>query len=400
MLALAWTVYFGFGVVSASMAALITPIRTDLDLTYGQVGVVLGAWQLVYIAVSYPAGLFVDRVGTRRALLLGILLIAASAYGRAFAGGFPGLFAAVALFGCGGPIVSIGLPKVVAGWFVGRPRALASGIYTTGSSSGSTAALAATNSLVLPLLGSWQATCVAYGMLATAIAAGWWLLARDAPAIGGGGGGRDAGTASAWRTVLRTRAVWLVVVVGFTGFMIGHGFRNWLPQILESKGLSSTEAGYMAAVPGVAGIFGSILIARLAQRVGRKPVVAAMLMVICGTLLAVSALSGPVLFPVLAVQGFCAGAILPLLLSMLMDLPEVGAGAMGAAAGIYFAVGEIGGFAGPAMMGVLKDLTGSFGVGLSLLAAITAFMLLPTALLREPRRDLRTNEVQLRHRTP
>ena len=88
---------------------------------------------------------------------------------------------------------------------------------------------------------------------------------------------------------------------------------------------------------------------------------------------------------ILGVQGFCAGAILPLLLSMLMDLREVGASAIGAATGIYFAVGEIGGFAGPAAMGLLKDLTGSFTAGLVLLAAITAAMLVPTAMLREGR---------------
>ena len=384
MLGLAWAVYFGFGVVSASLAALITPIRQDLGLSYGEVGIVLGAWQLGYIAVAYPAGLFVDRVGIRRSLALGALLVAASAYGRALADGFPTLFVAVLLFGFGGPIISIGLPKVIASWFAGRPRAVAAGIYTTGSSSGGVVTLAATNSLVLPAVGSWQATCVAYGTLTATIALAWWLLAREPPreAATGPHGGRSGG----WQTVLRARAVWLVVIVGFTGFMLGHGFRNWLPQILESKGMSPAEAGYLAALPGLSGILGSILIARLATRVGRKPVVAALLTIIAATLVATGALAGPVLIPILAIQGFCAGAVPPLLLSMLMDLREVGAAAMGAAAGLYFAVGEIGGFTGPAMMGLLKDLTGSFTAGLSVLAAITLVMLAPTAMLRDPRR--------------
>ncbi len=386
-LALAWAVYFGFGVVSVSLAALITPVREDLALSYAQVGVVLGAWQLAYIVVSYPAGLFVDRVGSRRALTLGALLVAGSALGRALATEFWTLSAAVALFGCGGPIVSIGLPKVVASRFTGRARAVAAGIYTTGSSTGNVAALALTNSLVLPLTGSWRATCVVYAMLVGAIALAWWLLVRDERADSE----RSAETASAafgdtWRRVLGARAVWLVVIVGFAGFMLGHGFRNWLPQILESKGLSPRDAGYLAALPGIAGIFGSVLIARLAARVGRKWVVAGMLVVIAATLATVPSAVGPALALVLCIQGFCAGAILPLLLSMLMDLREVGASAMGAAAGIYFAVGEIGGFAGPAVMGLLKDLTGSFTVGLLVLAAVTTLMLIPTALLREPAR--------------
>jgi NNP family nitrate/nitrite transporter-like MFS transporter len=58
---------------------------------------------------------------------------------------------------------------------------------------------------------------------------------------------------------------------------------------------------------------------------------------------------------------------------------------MGAAAGIYFAVGEVGGFAGPSVMGILKDWTGGFTAGLLMLTTITVVMLVPTALIRDPR---------------
>jgi len=59
----------------------------------------------------------------------------------------------------------------------------------------------------------------------------------------------------------------------------------------------------------------------------------------------------------------------PLLMLILMETPEVGAKNMGAAAGLYFTIGEMGGFAGPSLMGWLADLTGGFVTGLSLLAA-------------------------------
>ena len=386
MLALAWSVYAGFGIVSASLPALITPIRQDVPLTYGELGIVLGAWQLIYIPVSYPAGLFIDRIGTRWALALGASLIALSGILRAFADDFVGLFASVAVFGLGGPIISIGVPKVVASWFQGRPRAVAAGIYSTGSTAGSVATLALTNSVILPLLGSWRTVCIVYGLIVAAIAVTWWVLGREPADARPSGPATASGAGGSWGTVLRTRAVWLVVIVGFTSFMLGHGFRSWLPQILESKGLSPAEAGYLAALPGLSSIAGSILIARLAARVGRKPVIGGLLVVVAACLAVVNALSGPALVALLLVQGFCAGAITPLLVSMLMDLREVGASAMGAAAGLYFAVGEVGGFAGPSVMGLLKDWTGGFTAGLLLLTAITLMMLGPTSLLREPRR--------------
>ena len=110
MLALAWLVYSGFGIVSSSLPALITPIRGDLGLSYAEVGVLLGIWQLVYIVVAYPAGVLVDRVGTYRALGIGALLVATSGLMRAFAGDFTTLLLSVAVFGFGGPIISIGVP--------------------------------------------------------------------------------------------------------------------------------------------------------------------------------------------------------------------------------------------------------------------------------------------------
>jgi fucose permease len=50
---------------------------------------------------------------------------------------------------------------------------------------------------------------------------------------------------------------------------------------------------------------------------------------------------------------------------------------LGAAGGMFFCVAEIGGFAGPFLMGVLMDLTGTFMAGALFLAclclAIVAF---------------------------
>ena len=386
MLALAWLVYSGFGIISSSLPALITPIRTELSLSYSEVGVLLGAWQLVYIVVSYPAGMFVDRVGTHRALGLGALLVATSGLLRAFATDFAGLFLSVAIFGVGGPIISIGVPKVIASWFSGQPRVTAAGIYITGSTTGSILSLSTTNSVVLPLLGSWQATCAVYGAIVVGIAATWWLLARDPPKLPARAGRAAAVSfGEACLTVLKTRAVWLVVIVGFTGFMINHGFRSWLPQILEFKGLSPSEAGYLAALPGVASIAGSITTARLAAKFGRKRAVAFCRVTVGISLIAVDRLTGIPLEMALAAQGFFAGGVGPVLLTILMDLKEVGAGAMGAAAGIYFAVGEVGGFSGPSVMGLLKDVSGGFTAGLLMLALITVVMLVPTAMLRDPR---------------
>jgi hypothetical protein len=49
--------YLAFGSVNRSMAPLVTPIIRDLHLSYTQMGLILGSWQLTYILrLSSPEG--------------------------------------------------------------------------------------------------------------------------------------------------------------------------------------------------------------------------------------------------------------------------------------------------------------------------------------------------------
>ncbi len=52
--------------------------------------------------------------------------------------------------------------------------------------------------------------------------------------------------------------------------------------------------------------------------------------------------------------------------------------------GLIFTVGEVGGFAGPFLMGALNDLTGSFATPLSLLAAASLATAVAGYYLNEP----------------
>jgi nitrate/nitrite transporter NarK len=65
-----------------------------------------------------------------------------------------------------------------------------------------------------------------------------------------------------------------------------------------------------------------------------------------------------------------------------MDLPEVGPARMGMVGGVFFAFGEIGGFGGPALMGLFKDYTDGFLWGLIFLAIICEMMIIPTFFLK------------------
>jgi cyanate permease len=245
--------------------------------------------------------------------------------------------------------------------------------------------LALTHVLILPVAGSWRGALVFYGICAALVTVLWTAFGRDSPQSISDRGVATAATqrASYWQLILQP-AVLVVVLVGFSGFLSNHGVRNWLPQILEAGGMDPSYAGLMGALPALTGMIGSIVILRLASmRAGnRKPVTLALLVLTGVSIAAIMFTEGWLLVATIAVEGFCAAALIPLMLNALMETPSVGAKNMGAAGGLFFAVGEVGGTLGPVVLGLTADMTGSFMSGMLMLAAVMWIMLLPALRIR------------------
>ena len=380
MLALLWLLYASFGLISRSIFPLVTPILRDLTISYSQMGLILGSWQLTYIVVAVVAGSIIDRWGIRRSLLVGIVIIGLSAALRFFPQGFIAMLLAVAVFGAGGPMISIGCPKTISLWFRGRSRGTAVGVYMTGNLIGGFLALAFTNSLVMPLTGqSWRLTFVCYGLVAFLVGLLWWLLARDSKPEAGS---ESAPIGTVLRGLVRVRNAQIVLVMAFLGFATSHGLSSWLPKILETSGLSPAVAGYGASIPLATGIPALLVIPRLVPPHLRGRFIALFAVLTIMTLFVVANGSGTLLFVGLSLFGITNSSFLPILVLILMDAPEVGSKHMGSAGGLFFCVAEIGGFAGPLLIGILVDMTGTFLAGAFFLASLNIAIFVLTSLLQ------------------
>jgi CP family cyanate transporter-like MFS transporter len=371
MLGLSWLLYAAFGVVQRSQAPLVTPITQDLGITYAEMGIIMGAWPLTYVATSLVAGNIIDNWGIRRALFLGILIVGLSEALRYFAAGFVTLFIFVALFGVGGPMISIGVPKTISEWFKGKERAVAVGVYMTGPWLGGLVAYSATNSIVMPLVDySWRLTFLSYSLLAFGAAVVWWFLARE------------ANTASEEKTsifkvfaaLINLRSVQIILAVGFLGFAVIHGFNDWLPRILETSGLSSAKAGFIAALPTLVAIPAVLIIPRFVPAYMRGHLLVIQGIMIAGALVLIVNSSGALRILGLVLYGVCFSSLAPVLILILMDLPEVGSRFMGSAGGMFFAVAEIGGFIGPMLTGLIRDMTANFEASVYILAALAVII--------------------------
>jgi len=157
---------------------------------------------------------------------------------------------------------------------------------------------------------------------------------------------------------------------------------------LEHRGLSAVDAGYASSLMTLAGILGSVFLPLLVYRSRNRRQLLAFVLIVSGfSVLLIGVGEGLLLWVGMLSAGFFTRALMPVLTMMLMDMPGVGAERMGTVGGLFFSVGEVGGFLGPFLMGYLRDVTNSFFSGIAFLAATTWAVTVVTPLLEEEGRE-------------
>jgi cyanate permease len=329
------------------------------------------------------AGAIIDKYGVRRSIFIGTIIISLSAVLRYFPYSFTSFLPTVALFGIGGPLISIGGPKAISIWFKDKGRSKAVGIYTTGLWLGGIVAMTATNSLVFPLVSySWRLVFVFYGLVALLIALLWLLISKDNKVEVVTEHGKIS---ELFCKLISIKNVFIILMVALLSFAIEHGFTYWLPKLLENNGMSPTNAGYASAIPLLTGMLAVLIMPIIIPPHFRGRFIALLALLTVVALFVSVYSSGIMLLWGLIIFGVVTPPLFPLAMLVLMDIHEVGSKYMGLAGGIFFCVAEIGGFGGPLVMGVLVDLFGNFLAGIWFLVGLSLIIIILGSLLKTPK---------------
>jgi nitrate/nitrite transporter NarK len=177
-------------------------------------------------------------------------------------------------------------------------------------------------------------------------------------------------------SVLMNPRVLALALVCFGAVIINYGLSFFLPQIVKSFGLSNSMVGWVSALPFVAALFGILGNGFLSDATGNRRGCAAGAIILCGCCLAVSTLfDAPVAkMTAITAAGFFMFGYLP----AFWAIPEQFLKGAALAAGIATinAIANIAGFVGPYLMGYLYQATGSYKVGLLVLATVGAALTL------------------------
>jgi cyanate permease len=355
------------------LPAFLTPVIGDLALTNWQAGVLVGAVPLTYIPLSLVSGLAIDRAGPRWGIGLGLLVFGAAGAARGFAPDFATMLALTLLVGVGATGITFGLPKLVAALFPSDAVGSASTVYVLGSYAGSAGAFAIGRPLLGPAAGGWRPAFVYSGVAVLGFALVWFAgTARIEPHEAGDERGFSLGSLreDAGR-VLHSRGMLLLVAIGTAYLLVSHGLQGWLVAIFEDRGVRPALAGLTTTVLVAGQVVGALSIPPLSDRLSaRRPaVVGAGILVTGGTLVLLVAESVLIIAAAgIVAVGIGLGGVGPLLRAIPVELDGIGPGLTATAVGFVFAVGEVGGFLGPFIVGSLRDATGSFAPGLAAIA--------------------------------
>ncbi len=365
-------------------------LQRDLGLTDTQFGVGAGLFFLGYCVFEIPSNLMLERVGARRWIARIMITWGLVSMATMFAHDVTSFYAARVLLGLAEAGFFPGVVLYLTYWIPAADRARTGALFMMASPVAIIVG-APLSEAVMGLdgrlgLDGWQwlfllegVPAVFLGLMSLRIltddpAKASWLSSDDRAWLAATMDEERArrasvGHASIARS-LRSGRVWLLCLVYFLNASVTYGIFLWLPKILQdASGSSGYGLSTLTAIPFVAALVAMVLIGRHSDRTGeRKRHVAA-----C----AATAAAG--LLVAIAFQDSMWGLVLGFTLSQVGQrsvmsvfwaIPPIILGGTAAAAGfgLINAVGNLGGFFGPSIMGTLRETTGSYTGGLLVLA--------------------------------
>jgi MFS transporter, CP family, cyanate transporter len=329
---------------------LIDDIQDDLDSSHALVGL-LGTIPVLCMGLCAPVAAYLAaRLGTRRAMTIGLALIGGFGVLRALG---PSAWLVVLLtlpVGIGMGLGNALAPLVVREVAPDRP-ATGTGVYTTGIQMGSTISAA----IAVPLaavLGGWRGALIALSVVACVIAVAWAALER-------GGRPHVQPERLVPRLPWRSGTAWLLVAIFALMGSAYYGLNAWLPDAYGERGWSAESAGLLLAAMNLTAIATSFAVPWLSdRRGGRLPWLLAMSIVFTvGALGLVAVPKAGYLWALVA--GIAQGGMFALVMTLPLDLeraPERVAALVALMLGLGYSIAAV----SPFVLGGVRDITGSF----------------------------------------
>lgn len=327
-LALAST-YALVSVYRLSTAVLADELTRAFSVTGTQLGNLHASFFYVYAAMQLPAGVLADKLGARRTVTGGALVMSLGGFVFAGADSYAIAFAGRTLIGLGGSVLFIAILRFCANWF--RPTEFARMSGLTLAIAGFGGILATTPLAVAVAFAGWRETLITLSVLGIALSVAAYLIARDAPSDAGFepvSGAEPPGSPSFRATITNARRVlseaetWLcgIILFGGTGINITVVGLWGIPYLVQTYGMSVTLASTFTLLGSLGLLLGPPVVGVISDRLAagrgdgkvapgsRTRLIVSGMAVYTGAFALLAILGGPPLAVVAAVF-FASGAL-------------------------------------------------------------------------------------------
>jgi MFS transporter, CP family, cyanate transporter len=347
--------------VAANLRGGITSLGALLDgldgLSAGTRSFLTSLPVLCFAVVGATGMTLARRLGVHRGLGVALGLLVAGLLVRVI--GDPWLLLVGTFVACAGiALANVLLPAVVKEGFPERVGAV-TGAYSAVMSLGAAIAAAVTVPIA-HAAGSWRVGLGIWAALAALALLAWLPHLRD-HGHGRGGGSR----VSLWREPV----AWAVTVLFGTQSLFAYVVMSWLPSIYADAGFSHATAGLLLAVSILVGVPVFFLAPSHAVRASAPPPLVAVLTAFLAIGFAglwLAPVAGAWLWAVLVGIG---GAVFPVTLTLFSIRTATTAGTT-ALSSMAQSIGYLLAAAGPFVVGLLRESTGSWSVPIALLLGL------------------------------
>jgi CP family cyanate transporter-like MFS transporter len=345
----------------AAVGPLVGDIRADTGLSNAALGMLTALPLLAFGVVSTLTPSATRRLGTEGALAAALLLIALGTGVRAVPS-VALLFGGTVLLGVGIAVGNVLLPALVKRDFPERSGSMTS-LYS--SAMGLGAAVAAGVSVPLASALGWEGALGVWAIPACFALVVWLVRLGDRTLPRPP---RTAGTPL--RDLGRSGLAWQVALFMGLQSLTFYVTLAWLPELLQAHGLDAAEAGWMLALSQATGILGSAIVPLWASRVADQRRIVWALAALEAAALGGLFLPGSGLAALwVSLLGIVLGGTFSLSLLFLV-LRAADADAATALSAMSQSVGYLVAAAGPALFGLLHDVTRGWTIPLVFLVGV------------------------------
>lgn len=340
------------------IGALGIPLAEAAQLSPSEKGLVVAVPLLAGSLMRIVVGLLVDRIGGKRVgMALLALLFVPLGLAWQLPPSLPMLIVIGVLLGCAGASFAVALP-LASRWFPPERQGLAMGIAAAGNSGTVVTNLVAPRLVIALGLGATFGVAM---LVLAAVLVAFAALAHEPPRP-------PTATRTKLPSLRDPDLLWLCLFysITFGGYV---GLSSFLPLLLrDAYGVTPLEAGYVTAGLACAGSLARPVGGVIADRIGGARLLSLLLLPIALAYVAASSLPPlPMMVAVLAAAMLCLGLGNG---AVFQIVPQRFRRDIGAATGLIGAIGGVGGFFLPTLLGSVRHATGSFAFGFVALAAI------------------------------